>query len=172
MTYHEANPGHHFQIALEQQAEGRPPLRRFGAAGAGSAFVEGWGLYAERLADVMELYVDEWERLGMLDNQAHRAARLITDTGIHALGWTRERAIEVLEQAGQTHSDSVIEVDRYIGMPAQALCYTIGLIEIERARDAAMAREGASFSLRDFHDRVLAQGQLPLPSFRRVFEIA
>ena len=172
VTYHEANPGHHFQIALEQQAEGRPPLRRFGAAGAGSAFVEGWGLYAERLADVMELYVDEWERLGMLDNQAHRAARLITDTGIHALGWTRERAIEVLEQAGQTHSDSVIEVDRYIGMPAQALCYTIGLIEIERARDAAMAREGASFSLRDFHDRVLAQGQLPLPSFRRVFEIA
>jgi uncharacterized protein (DUF885 family) len=172
VTYHEANPGHHFQIALEQEAEGRPPLRRFGAAGAASAFAEGWGLYAERLADEMGLYLNEWERLGMLDNQAHRAARLITDTGIHALGWTRDRAIEVLEEGGQTHTDSVIEVDRYIGMPGQALAYMIGMIEIERARDAVRDREGASFSLRDFHDHVLAQGQLPLPSFRRVFGTA
>ena len=171
VTYHEANPGHHFQIALEQEAEGRPPLRRFGASGAASSFAEGWGLYAERLADEMGLYLDEWERLGMLDNQAHRAARLITDTGIHAFGWTRDRAIDVLEQAGQTHTDSVIEVDRYIGMPAQALCYMIGMIEIEQARDAARSREGDAFSVRDFHDRVLAQGQLPLPSFRRTFGI-
>jgi uncharacterized protein (DUF885 family) len=172
VTYHEANPGHHFQIALEQEARGRPPLRRFGASGAAGAFAEGWGLYAERLADEMGLYLDEWERLGMLDNQAHRAARLITDTGIHAFGWTRDRAIEVLEEAGQTHTDSVIEVDRYIGMPAQALCYMMGMIEIERAREAVRDREGDGFSLRDFHDRVLAQGQLPLPSFRRVFGTA
>jgi uncharacterized protein (DUF885 family) len=169
VTYHEANPGHHFQIALEQEMPERSNLRRFGAALAGSAYCEGWGLYSERLADEMGLYLDAWERLGMLDNQAHRAARLITDTGIHALGWTREASISKLEEAGQTHTDAVIEVDRYIGMPGQALCYMIGMIEIEKARDATRGRDGASFSLRDFHDRVLAIGQLPLPSFRRSF---
>jgi uncharacterized protein (DUF885 family) len=168
VTYHEANPGHHFQIALEQETPDWPALRRFGGNLAASAYCEGWGLYAERLADEMGLYLDPWERLGMLDNQAHRAARLITDTGIHALGWTREAAIAKLEESGQTHTDSVIEVDRYIGMPAQALCYMIGMIEIERAREATTARD-SDFSLRDFHDRVLAAGQLPLPSFRRVF---
>jgi uncharacterized protein (DUF885 family) len=169
VTYHEANPGHHFQIALEQEMPERSNLRRFGAALAGSAYCEGWGLYSERLADEMGLYLDEWERLGMLDNQAHRAVRLITDTGIHALGWSREASIDKLEEAGQTHTDAVIEVDRYIGMPGQALCYMIGMIEIEKARQAARARDGASFSLRDFHDKVLAIGQLPLPSFRRTF---
>ena len=169
VTYHEANPGHHFQIALEQEMQERSNLHRFGAALAGSAYCEGWGLYSERLADEMGLYLDAWERLGMLDNQAHRAARLITDTGIHALGWTREASIAKLEEAGQTHTDAVIEVDRYIGMPGQALCYMIGMIEIEKARDAARERQGASFSLRDFHDHVLATGQLPLPSFRRSF---
>ena len=172
VTYHEANPGHHFQIALEQEMTDRSNLRRFGAALAGSAYCEGWGLYSERLADEMGLYLDQWERLGMLDNQAHRAARLITDTGIHALGWTREASIAKLEEAGQTHTDAVIEVDRYIGMPGQALCYMIGMIEIEKARDAVKDREGASFSLRDFHDSVLATGQLPLPSFRRSFGTA
>ena len=102
----------------------------------------------------------------MLENQAHRAARLITDTGIHALGWTREQAIAKLEEGGQTHTDSVIEVDRYIGLPAQALCYMIGMIEIVDARAKATAD---GLSLQDFHDRVLAQGQVPLPSFRRLF---
>ena len=169
VTYHEANPGHHFQIALEQEMPGRTPFRRYAGTFAGGAYAEGWGLYVERLADEMGLYLDDWERLGMLDNQAHRAARLITDTGIHALGWTREAAISKLEEGGQTHTDSVIEADRYIGMPGQALCYMIGMIEIERARAATQAREGAAFSLQDFHDHVLAQGQLPLPSFRRVF---
>jgi uncharacterized protein (DUF885 family) len=167
VTYHEANPGHHFQLAIEQEMTDRPPLRRFGAGLAAAAFAEGWGLYAERLADEMGLYLDGWEQLGMLDNQAHRAARLITDTGIHALGWTRDAAVAKLEEGGQTHTDSVIEVDRYISMPAQALCYMIGMIEIEKARAAAADRDGSAFSLRDFHDRVLAQGQLPLPSFRK-----
>ena len=166
VTYHEANPGHHFQIALEQEMTDRPPLRRFGAGIAAGAFAEGWGLYAERLADEMGLYLDGWERIGMLENQAHRAARLITDTGIHALGWTREQAIAKLEEGGQTHTDSVIEVDRYIGLPAQALCYMIGMIEIVDARAKATAD---GLSLQDFHDRVLAQGQVPLPSFRRLF---
>src|SRR4029079_14328789 len=96
-TYHEANPGHHFQIAREQEIVGRPALRRFGGLLAGSAFAGGWGLYCERLADEMELFDNEGERLGMLDMQGMRAARLVVDTGIHALGWPRERAIETLE---------------------------------------------------------------------------
>jgi uncharacterized protein (DUF885 family) len=167
ITFHEANPGHHFQIALEMQTPDRPPLRRFGADLAGEAFAEGWGLYAERLADEMGLYADDWERLGMLENQGHRAARLVVDTGLHALGWDRQRAIDTLIQIGLGPLDAAIEVDRYIALPGQALCYMIGMIEIERAREVAMAVPGAS--LRAFHDEVLAQGQLPLPSFRRLF---
>ena len=167
VTAHEAIPGHHMQIALEQEFPDRPRLRRFGGMLAGSAFAEGWGLYSERLAEEMGLYLDDWERLGMLENQALRAARLITDTGIHALGWTREAAIAKLEEGGSPHTDSVIEVDRYIAMPAQALSYMIGMIEIEKARAAAEARDGAAFSLRDFHDRLLSLGSLPLPSLAR-----
>jgi uncharacterized protein (DUF885 family) len=167
VTYHESNPGHHFQIALEQEIPGRPALLRFGGGLAGSAFCEGWGLYSERLADEMGLYVDEWERLGMLDNQAHRAARLITDTGIHALGWSRDDAVATLRQSGLPQTDAEIEADRYVAIPGQALAYMIGMIEIEQARARAATREGASFVLRDFHDRVLALGQIPLPAFRR-----
>ena len=167
ITYHEANPGHHFQIALEQEMPGRPDLRRFGGTLAGSAFCEGWGLYSERLADEMGLYADEWERLGMLDNQAHRAARLITDTGIDALGWSREDALATLRSCGLPETDALIEVDRYIAIPGQALSYMIGMVEIERARARAAEQEKASFVLRDFHDRVLGLGQLPLPAFRR-----
>ncbi|MGZ8631757.1 MAG: DUF885 domain-containing protein [Actinomycetota bacterium] len=165
VTFHEAVPGHHFQLAIEQEMPDRPALRRFGGIRAGSAFTEGWGLYAERLADEMGLYVDDWERLGMLDAQIHRAARLVTDTGLHALGWTRERAIATLEEGGVPHTDAVIEIDRYIAEPAQALAYMIGMIEIERARKVALSQPGAE--LRDFHDRVLGLGQLPLPAFRR-----
>ena len=166
-TYHEANPGHHFQVALEQEMEGRPALRRFGGFLAGSAFTEGWGLYSERLADEMGLYLDEAERLGMLDLQGMRAARLVVDTGIHALGWTRERAIETLEGAGLPTVEATIETDRYITMPGQALSYKIGQFEIERQRAAASEREGAGFSLRAFHDRLLALGSLPLTALRR-----
>ncbi|MGH2540519.1 MAG: DUF885 domain-containing protein [Actinomycetota bacterium] len=166
-TYHEANPGHHFQIALEQEMDGRPALRRFGGFLAGSAFTEGWGLYSERLADEMGLYEDESERLGMLDLQGMRAARLVVDTGIHALGWTRDRAIATLEDAGLPNVEATIETDRYITMPGQALSYKIGQFEIERQRAAAAEREGAGFSLRAFHDRLLALGSLPLTALRR-----
>jgi uncharacterized protein (DUF885 family) len=165
VTYHEANPGHHFQIALEMEFEDRPPLRRFGGLLAGSAFAEGWGLYSERLADEMGLYLDEWERLGMLTGQAHRAARLITDTGLHALGWSREDAIAKLEAGGSPHGESVTEVDRYIALPAQALAYMTGMVEIEEAR--RRAEERGSFSIKAFHDRLLSLGQLPLPALRR-----
>ena len=140
VTFHEAVPGHHFQIAIEQETPDSPALRRFAGTMAGSAFCEGWGLYSERLADEMGLYVDGWERLGMLDAQAHRAARLVTDTGLHALGWTRERAITTLQEGGVPHTDAVIEIDRYIAEPGQALSYMIGMIEIERGRVAAGCR--------------------------------
>jgi uncharacterized protein (DUF885 family) len=165
VTYHEANPGHHFQIALEMEFQDRPPLRRFGGLLAGSAFAEGWGLYSERLADEMGLYLDAWERLGMLTGQAHRAARLITDTGLHALGWSREDAIAKLEAGGSPHGESVTEVDRYIALPAQALAYMTGMVEIEEAR--RRAEERGSFDIKAFHDRLLALGQLPLPALRR-----
>ena len=167
VTYHEANPGHHFQIALEMEFDDRPLLRRFGGLLAGSSFAEGWGLYSERLADEMGLYLDGWERLGMLGGQAHRAARLITDTGLHALGWSREQAIAKLEEGGLPHGEAVTEVDRYIALPAQALAYMTGMIEIDEARRRAQARDGASFDLRAFHDDLLSLGQLPLPALRR-----
>jgi uncharacterized protein (DUF885 family) len=167
VTYHEANPGHHFQIALEMEFDERPSLRRFGGLLAGSAFAEGWGLYSERLADEMGLYLDDWERLGMLAGQAHRAARLITDTGLHAFGWTREEAIEKLVAGGSPRGESEVEVDRYIALPAQALAYMVGMIEIEDARRRTEEKEGAAFDLRGFHDRLLALGQLPLPALRR-----
>jgi uncharacterized protein (DUF885 family) len=170
VTYHEANPGHHFQIALEMEFDDRPSLRRFGGLLAGSSFAEGWGLYSERLADEMGLYLDEWERLGMLAAQAHRAARLVTDTGLHAFGWSREDAIAKLEAGGSPHGESVTEVDRYIALPAQALAYMTGMVEIEEARRRAEEKakaDGGGFDVKAFHDRLLALGQLPLPALRR-----
>ncbi len=166
-TYHEANPGHHFQITLEQEMGDRPALRRFGGMLAGAAFAEGWGLYAERLADEMELFEDEAERLGMLDLQGMRAARLVADTGIHAFGWSRERAIALLEDTGVPPVDAAIETDRYITLPGQALSYRIGQLEIQRHRTEAAERDGPTFSLPDFHDRLLSLGSLPLSALRR-----
>ncbi len=161
-TYHEANPGHHFQLSIEQEMGDRPPLRRFGGILASSAFIEGWGLYSERLADEMGLYTDEYERMGMLEAQAWRACRLIVDTGIHALGWDRDRAVAKMEEAGVSRLEAEIEVDRYIALPGQALAYKIGQIEIERLRTEAKEREGSAFSLKDFHDRLLRVGSIPL----------
>jgi uncharacterized protein (DUF885 family) len=167
VTFHEANPGHHFQISIDMEFTERPRLRRFGGIGAGSAFAEGWGLYSERLADEMGLYEDEYQRLGMLDAQGWRANRLITDTGIHALGWDRERAIDQMLQAGPPRAAAEIEIDRYIAWPGQALAYKIGQIEIERWRAEAAKRSGPDFSLKDFHDRLLALGSLPLSTLER-----
>jgi len=167
ITYHEANPGHHFQISIDQEFTDRLPLRRFGGYLAGSAFVEGWGLYSERLADEMGLYLDEYERLGMLEAQGWRAARLIVDTGIHALGWDRERSIAKMEEAGVARVSAEIEVDRYISLPGQALAYKIGQLEIQRVRTRAQELAGAAFSLKEFHDRVLELGSVPLPVLRR-----
>jgi uncharacterized protein (DUF885 family) len=168
ITFHEATPGHHFQIGIEMELTGLPRFRILGARMAGVAYVEGWGLYCERLADEMGLYASEAERLGMLDAQAFRAARLVVDSGLHALGWSRDRAIEFMHERGTLPMvDAEIEVDRYTIWPAQALAYKIGQREIERARREVSEKLGDRFDLRAFHDEVLAHGSLPLATLRR-----
>lgn len=164
-TYHESNPGHHFQVALALQQADRPALWRFAGELQGAAYAEGWGLYCERLADEMGLYADDYERLGMLELQALRAARLVVDTGIHALGWDRDRALGVLQATGLSAWKAAVEVDRYIAMPGQALCYKLGQREIERWRAAAERDPG--FRPAAFHDRLLRLGFLPLPTLER-----
>jgi uncharacterized protein (DUF885 family) len=166
-TYHEAAPGHHFQITLEMENPHLITFRRLGARMVGGAYVEGWGLYSERLADEMGLFRTEAERFGMLDAQAWRAARLVVDTGLHALRWPRQRSIDFLKGAGLSETDAVIETDRYICWPGQALTYKIGQREIERLRADLRARDGSSFDLRAFHDAVLGHGSLPLATLSR-----
>ena len=133
----------------------------------GGAYVEGWGLYSEKLADGMGLYRNDGERFGMLDAQAWRAARLVVDTGLPALRWTRQQSIDFLLKAGLTETDAVIETDRYICWPGQALTYKIGQREIQRLRDEIEARDGSRFDLRAFHDAVLGHGTLPLATLAR-----
>ena len=166
-TYHEAVPGHHFQITLEMENPDLNTFRRLGARMVGAAYVEGWGLYSERLADEMGLFRSEGERFGMLDAQAWRAARLVVDTGIHALRWPRQRSIDLLQKIGLSETDAVIETDRYICWPGQALTYKIGQREIERLRSELSARDGKDFDVRTFHDAVLGHGSLPLATLSR-----
>jgi uncharacterized protein (DUF885 family) len=166
-TYHEAVPGHHFQIALEQENPNLSTFRRLGARIVGGAYVEGWGLYSEKLADEMGLFRDDSERFGMLDAVAWRAARLVVDTGLHALRWTRQQSIDFLLQTGLSETDAIIETDRYIAWPGQALTYMIGCREIEKLRRELTARDGSRFDLRAFHDAVLAHGSLPLATLSR-----
>ncbi|HET9344686.1 MAG TPA: DUF885 domain-containing protein, partial [Candidatus Limnocylindrales bacterium] len=166
-TYHEAVPGHHFQIALEMENLNLNTFRRLGARIVGGAYVEGWGLYSEKLADEMGLFRDEGERFGMLDAVAWRAARLVVDTGLHALRWDRQRSIDFLLDAGLSETDAIIETDRYIAWPGQALTYMMGCREIERLRREIAARDGSGFDLRAFHDAVLGHGSLPLATLSR-----
>jgi uncharacterized protein (DUF885 family) len=166
-TYHEAVPGHHFQIALEMENPHLNTFRRLGSRMVGGAYVEGWGLYSERLADEMGLYRSEAERFGMLDAQAWRAGRLVVDTGMHALHWTRQQSIDLLLGAGLSSTDATIETDRYICWPGQALTYKLGQRVIEKLRAELTARDGAGFDLREFHDQVLGHGSLPLATLTR-----
>jgi len=165
VTYHETIPGHHLQLATEAELPGLSAFRRLGAREACGAYVEGWALYTERLADEMGLFRNDAERFGMLDGQAWRAARLVIDTGIHAFGWERETAVDFLLNAtGFERADAAIEVDRYIAMPAQALAYKVGQRAIERLRSAAIPGNAPdrTSAVRRFHDALLAHGSLPL----------
>jgi uncharacterized protein (DUF885 family) len=167
-TYHEAVPGHHFQIALEMEHPSLPAFRRMGSRLLGSAYAEGWGLYSERLADEMGLYQNDAERFGMLEAQAWRAVRLVVDTGIHALRKDRAWAVTLLQEgAGLSATDAGIETDRYIVWPGQALTYKTGQREIERLRAELAARDGAAFDVRAFHDAILGHGSLPLATLAR-----
>ncbi|CAN5666380.1 hypothetical protein BH23CHL8_BH23CHL8_10820 [soil metagenome] len=166
-TFHEAVPGHHFQIAIEQELIGLPTFRRFGSRLAGAAYVEGWGLYAEQLAGQMGLYETTRERFGALESEAWRAARLVVDTGIHAMGWSRQRSIDLLrERAGLSALEAETETDRYISWPGQALAYMIGQREILALRARLEERDGAAFDPQAFHDAVLGHGALPLATLR------
>ncbi len=167
VTAHEAVPGHHFQIALEVENTALNVFRRLGPRLIGVSYVEGWGLYAERLADEMGLYRTDAERFGMLDHQAWRAARLVVDTGLHAMGWTRDQSVEVLRRAGLSATDASIETDRYICMPGQALAYKVGQREIERLRAQVSARDGDRFDLPAFHDALIGHGSIPLATLAR-----
>jgi uncharacterized protein (DUF885 family) len=166
-TYHEAVPGHHFQITLEMENPHLNTFRRLGSRMVGGAYVEGWGLYSEKLADEMGLFRSDGERFGMLDAVAWRAARLVVDTGLHALRWDRQRSIDFMLGAGLSETDAVIETDRYICWPGQALTYMIGCREIEKLRGEISARDGSRFDLRAFHDAVLGHGTLPLATLAR-----
>jgi uncharacterized protein (DUF885 family) len=166
-TYHEAVPGHHFQIALEMENPNLITFRRLGSRMVGGAYVEGWGLYSEKLADEMGLYRNDAERFGMFDAVAWRAARLVVDTGLHALRWDRQQSIDFLLEAGLSETDAVIETDRYIAWPGQALTYMIGCREILRLRAAIAKRDGPEFDLKAFHDAMLGHGSLPLATLAR-----
>jgi uncharacterized protein (DUF885 family) len=168
LAYHESVPGHHLQIAIAQEAAGLPAFRRNLGP---TAFVEGWGLYSERLADEMGLYSGDLDRIGVLSFDAWRASRLVVDTGMHALGWTRDQALAfMLEHTALAPNNIANEVDRYIVLPAQALAYKAGQLELLRLRTEAMDRLGTRFDIRTFHDAVLDQGALPLAVLRESVE--
>ena len=166
-TFHEAVPGHHFQLALEQELADLPAFRRFGARLAAGSFIEGWALYTEQLAAEMGLYRTPLERFGALETEAWRAARLVVDTGIHAFGWTRAQSIELLiERAGLSRLEAETETDRYISWPGQALSYMIGQREILTLRAQLEERDGARFDHQAFHDQVIGHGSLALTVLR------
>ena len=160
LSVHEAMPGHHLQIALQQELDNMPNFRRYSGF---TAFVEGWGLYSESLGYELGLYTDPYSRFGALTYEMWRAVRLVVDTGLHYKGWTRDQAIDFFRRnAAKTEHDIVNEIDRYIGIPGQALAYKVGQLKMLEIREAAELRLGERFDIRAFHDEMLGAGALPL----------
>lgn len=167
-TFHEGYPGHHLQMTIASERAELHPVSRYLFV---SGFTEGWGLYSEQLADEMGLYGSDVDRMGKLSWAAVRAARLVVDSGMHALGWSRQQAIDYLQANTVLSKESAaVEVDRYLAWPGQATAYMLGSLEIRRLRDRAEARLGNAFDIRAFHDRVLEDGAVPLAMLREKIE--
>jgi len=157
---HEAKPGHHFQIAIQQEVTGLPMFRRFGGE---NAFAEGWGLYAETIGRELGALQDPYQHFGELQNELWRAIRLVVDTGLHSQGWTREQVIQYMrDNSAVSMTEAVSEAERYMAIPGQALAYKIGQMKITELRARAQAQLGDKFDIRDFHDEVLRDGAIPL----------
>jgi uncharacterized protein (DUF885 family) len=160
LSLHEAVPGHHLQLSLGQEMEHVPEFRKHVGY---SAFVEGWALYGESLGEELGLYKDSYSKFGQLSYEMWRAVRLVVDTGMHSMGWTREQAIQFFkDNTGKTDQDITVEVDRYVVWPGQALAYKLGQLKIRELRTAAESKFGPKFDVRKFHDAVLEQGSVPL----------
>ena len=169
LTLHEAVPGHHLQGSLAQRARRR--CRRFAASTTSTPIGEGWGLYAEWLGIEMGMYDDPWSDFGRLGYEMWRACRLVVDTGMHAMGWTRERAIDYMAARTSLPLHEVAtEIDRYISWPGQALAYKMGEIELREQRRRAEEALGARFDVRDFHDAVLSHGSVTLPVLAEIVD--
>jgi prolyl oligopeptidase len=160
LSLHEAVPGHHLQLSLAQELENVPEFRKHVGY---SAFVEGWALYSESLGEELGLLKDPYSKFGQLTYEMWRAVRLVVDTGMHSMGWSREQAIQFFkDNTGKTDQDITVEVDRYIVWPGQALAYKLGQLKIRELRTEAEKKQGGAFNVRKFHDAVLESGSIPL----------